>query len=147
MLPWPIVGKPFPLRLTTIDGKKLTPEDLRGKVVIVDCWASWCAPCLALLPELKRIHEKWHKDGLEIVGINLDQDVSVVRAICEKKKTDWPQVMAPTDERARTIWHEASGISTLPRVFLIDREGNLRADTTVDLEAEVAKLMKKPGPK
>src|SRR5207248_7770683 len=73
VLPWPETGEPYPFTLTTIDGRKIRSEELKGKVVLIDCWATWCSPCMALMPELKTLYEKWHKHGLEIVGVSLDR--------------------------------------------------------------------------
>jgi hypothetical protein len=92
---------------------------------------------------LKRQYEKWHKDGLEIIGINLDSDVDVLRTICKKQELSWPQVLAPTEAQAREIWQQAAGLESLPRILLIDREGKLRADTPANLEAEIDRLMRK----
>jgi len=58
-------------RITTLNGETLSTGDLRGRVVLVDVWATWCAPCLAEMPTLKRLHET-HGDALRIVGVNVD---------------------------------------------------------------------------
>jgi RNA polymerase sigma factor (sigma-70 family) len=145
VLPWPEVGGAYSFTLTTIDGRKLRSEDLKGKVVVIDCWASWCAPCMALLPDLKRCYERWHKDGLEVVGVSLDEDADTVRKVCERHGIPWPQVLAAAGEKDRRLWQEATGIETIPRVLVIGRDGVLRADTAADLEDEIAKLVTPPG--
>jgi thiol-disulfide isomerase/thioredoxin len=108
VLPWSQVGEPFPFTLTTLDGRKFRSADLKGKVVVIDCWANCCAPCVALLPKLKRLHERWHKDGLEIVGVCLDQDADKVRRITKANAIPWPQVLAPTDAKSAKLWHQAT---------------------------------------
>jgi peroxiredoxin len=83
------------------------------------------SPCMALMPELKALYEKWHQQGLEIVGISLDRDVEAMQKVCKSKSLTWPQVIVPDDEKVRALWQEASGISGIPRVLLLDQRGIL----------------------
>ena len=145
VLPWPQIGEAFSFVLTTIDGRKLRSEDFKGKVLLIDCWATWCSPCMALMPELKSIYRKWHPQGLEIVGISFDMQAETVRKICKSKGLTWPQIQVPDDEKVRALWQEASGISAIPRVLLIDQQGILQADTTDRLEERIAKLLGSPA--
>jgi len=147
LLPWPEVGQPYSFTLTSLDGRKIRSQDLKGKVVLLDCWATWCSPCVALLPELKDHYEKWHKDGLEIIGITLDQKPETAQKLCEKRGYAWPQVWVPNDESTRELWAKSAGISSIPRVFLIDREGILRVEETANLEKHIAKLLLAPPAK
>lgn len=145
VLQYPELDKPFEFTITTIDGKKQSRAGLRGKVVIIDCWASWCAPCMALLPEIKELYQKHHKDGLDVIGVNFDNDVEEVQATCERLGLHWPQAMAPTEDKQRELWQEASGISSLPRILVIDRDGVLRLDLNGKIDPnEVAKLLHNP---
>jgi RNA polymerase sigma factor (sigma-70 family) len=139
---FPQLGKAYNFVLTTTDGKKLHSRDLRGKVVLIDCWATWCGPCMALLPEIKELYEKCHKDGLEVVGFNFDEEAEKVKRTCKVLGLAWPQVLVPKDEEARQLWQEAAGIGGLPRVLVIDREGILRADNPAKPEESVARLLK-----
>jgi uncharacterized protein (TIGR03067 family) len=142
VLPCPEVGKPFDFVLTTTDGKKLRARDLYGKVVLIDCWATWCSPCLALVPELKELYAKAHKDGLEIIGVSFDRDAAKFQKTCAKLALPWPQVIVPSDQKTQQLWGEITGIVSIPRLFLIDRNGVLRADSPSKLQEEVAKLLK-----
>src|SRR5262249_23704921 len=142
VLPCPEIGKPFDFVLTTTDGKKVRARDLRGKVVLIDCWATWCSPCVALLPELKELYEKSHKDGLEIIGVSFDRDAAKLKKMCAKLALPWPQVIVPSDEKTRQLWGDVTGIGEIPRLFLIDREGILRADSPSKLKEEIARLLK-----
>jgi RNA polymerase sigma factor (sigma-70 family) len=142
VLPWPEVGKEYPVTLTTIDGRKLGPADFRGKVVVIQCWAVWCSPCMAKMAELKRLYERWHEEGLEILGVSLDRDAATVRKVCKEQGLGWPQVLAPADGKGRVLWEQAAGIEAIPRVFLLDREGRLQADTPGNLEEAIGKLLK-----
>ena len=143
VLPLPRVGEAFDFALTIVDGKKISAVELRGKVVLIDCWATWCAPCMAKMPKLKELYEKWHQAGLEIVGVNFDKDAEKAREAAGANELPWPTVHVPADEKVRDLWFEASGIRTLPRLLLIDREGVLHADCQpYQLEQAIEKLMK-----
>jgi alkyl hydroperoxide reductase subunit AhpC len=93
-----------------------------------------------LLPQLEALYKKWHQDGLEIVGINFDQKADTGREVCKSLGLSYPQVWVPGDEKTRDLWAKATGIG-VPRTFLIDREGILRADNTEKLEEEIGKLL------
>jgi thiol-disulfide isomerase/thioredoxin len=146
VIPWPEIGKPYPFTLTTLDGRKIRSEDLKGKVVVLDCWATWCSPCLALMPELKSLYHKRHRDGLEIIGVSLDDDPDTIRKASKTLELSWPQVQAQRrTELERQLWVQASGIVSIPRILLIDRAGVLRADSSSKLADEVAKLLEEPN--
>src|SRR5262249_34011196 len=76
VMPMPEIGKAYDFTLTAMDGSKLRAADLRGKVVLIDCWATWCTPCMAKMPKLKELYAKYHAAGLEIVGVNWDKDAA-----------------------------------------------------------------------
>jgi peroxiredoxin len=148
VLPWPEVGQAFDFTLTTADGHKVRGRDLRGKVVLIDCWATWCSPCVALLPQLKELYEKSHKDGLEVIGVSFDEDAAKLKKRCEELGLPWPQVIVPPDEKTRALWQEATGVGGIPQLFLIDRDGVLRAHDPARLKDEVARLLQQtPGKK
>jgi hypothetical protein len=99
---------------------------------------------MALLPEIKQLYEKWHRDGLEVLGINFDLDAEKAKKTCKELELPWPQVLVPNEETARQLWQEASDIGCLPRVLLIDRDGILRVDGAAQLDEAIAKLLKRP---
>jgi RNA polymerase sigma factor (sigma-70 family) len=142
VLPPAFVGQTYDFSLTTLAGKKVRAVDLRGKVVLIDCWSTSCSPCMAKMPQLKSLYEKYHPDGFEIIGVSLDVDAGRVREACRSKGLTWPQVLVPPDAKTREIWYEAAGLESVPRLLLIDREGVLRADCGPDqLAEEVTKVM------
>lgn len=145
ILPLPQVGKPYSFSLKAVDEKIIQSEDLKGKVVILDCWATWCAPCMRKMPELREAYSKWHGKEFEIIGINFDQDLDNARDAIQNGDLVWPQVYVPSDKGIRDLWFKASSIRTLPRLLLIDREGNLRLDTNNpgELKPFLAALMEK----
>lgn len=146
VLPRPRVGAPFAFTLKTTDGRIIDTRDLKGKVVLVDCWATWCTPCMAKMPRLKALYEARHPGGLEIVGVNFDNDLEVARKTLKTLALPWPEVFVPTDEHTRELWGTGTGIESLPRLLLIDRQGVLRYDGGPDgIDEQVAKWLDGPG--
>jgi thiol-disulfide isomerase/thioredoxin len=143
VLPLPEVGKPYEFSVTTSDGKAIDSRKLRGKVVLIDCWASWCGPCQRDMPEVKKVYEKWHDKGLEVIGLSLDKDLEAAAAAAKKHEMSWPLVVVPPGEEARELWTQAARIESIPRLLVVDRKGVLRADlsSAQDLEKAVAGLL------
>lgn len=127
-LPYPEIGKSYQFELVAIDGKAISSRALLGKVVLLDFWASWCSPCMAKMPKLKELHAKFKQRGFEVIGLNHDNSLETAQKYTTSEKLPWPNVLAPTSEDYRSWWETASGISTLPRLLLVDRKGVLRAD-------------------
>jgi RNA polymerase sigma factor (sigma-70 family) len=141
VLPCPELGKVLDFTLTSIEGKKIRSANLHGKVILIDCWETWCSPCVERLPELKSLYEQSHKDGLEIIGVSFDRNVATLKRAIDKHGLPWPHVLVPTDDATQNLWHEATGIDSVPRILLIDRQGILRADNPQDLKGEIDKLL------
>jgi thiol-disulfide isomerase/thioredoxin len=148
VLPLPEVGKPYEFSLTTIKGKTIESRELRGKVVLIDCWASWCGPCLREMPEMKRVYQKWHDKGLEVIGLSLDKDPKAATAAALKHALSWPLAVVPAGEEARELWTQAARIESIPRFLVVDTKGVLRADLSSagDLEKIIAGLLAEVPP-
>ncbi len=145
VLPVPRMNEPYNFEVTPSDGKKVRSGDFRGKVVLLDFWATTCPACMAKMPHLKEIYRKQHKDGFEIIGLNLDLTLAAAKRAIAKQALPWPNVPGPEDKNHRDLWAEATGTFAIPRLLLIDRNGILRADILPDrLEAEIEKLMSTP---
>lgn len=135
-----LVGKPFELKFTDLNGKEQSIKDYAGKVVLVDFWATWCGPCRAALPEVKEIYTKYHPKGFEILAISFDKDKDTLKKFIAEESLPWPQYF---DGLA---WENKIGakyeISSIPTVWLIDKKGNLRdLSGRQSLGAKVEKLL------
>ena len=145
------IGKPFELSFTDANtGKEVSMNDLRGKVVVIDFWATWCGPCVAEIPKVKEVYEKYHDQGFEIVGVSLDQPedkggLDKLRAFCKDREVPWHQYYQGNywDSEFSTGW----GIDAIPAVFLVDKFGNLvTVEARGKLETLVPEYLAKPGP-
>ena len=137
------VGKPIPsLEAHDLAGKPVRFATLRGKYVLVDFWATWCAPCIAELPKQQEAYRKYHDAGLEIVGVSLDETRSAVVDFVKVRKLPWIQFHNAT---AGADLVEAFGVSSIPANYLIDPEGTIiRLDLRgATLDAVLAKLIKR----
>lgn len=132
----PEVGKAIPKLSGLLPGAAI--PQTAGKVVLVDFWASWCAPCKASFPSFNRLHQKYAAKGLVIVGIGVDEDAAKYQAFASKQKVAFTLVH---DSK-----HKAAAFfapSTMPTSYLVDRKGIIRYIHTgfkgAKTEAEYAK--------
>ena len=137
-----LVGKPaIDFHVKNVNGGDLSLEKHRGKVVLLDFWAVWCAPCRAETPHLKRAYEEFKNREFEIIGISLDHDKSELLAYIEEQEITWPQFLNETGENDIA---QKYNVMAIPQAFLIDHEGvirkaNLRGHA---LDSAIAELLK-----
>jgi len=134
------LGKPLTMKFKAVDGKEVDLAKLQGKVVLIDFWATWCGPCRAELPNVKKAYDKLHSKGFEIVGISFDRSKESLQSFVSQEKMAWPQYFDGL------YWENKIGkkykIEGIPSMWLVDKKGNLRDMTARgNLESRVEKLL------
>lgn len=119
------------IELPTPDGKTFSLKSLRGKVVLLDFWASWCGPCLAELPNVKALYEKYHDKGLEILGVSLDDNKEKWTNMIAKKGMPWHHVSSLKGWTCPVA--KRYNVTGIPRMYILDAEGRIIAQ---DLRGE-----------
>jgi thiol-disulfide isomerase/thioredoxin len=155
------MSKPMEMAFTAADGREVDLTKLRGKVVLIDFWATWCGPCIAELPNVKEVYAKYRARGFEVIGISLEnadlkpndtpEEVAAKHARAKKKLLDfaakenvpWPQHYDGkywNNDIARGRFN----VSAVPATFLLDRQGMIAAVGVrgPQLETEVQRLLK-----
>lgn len=132
--------------LPQLSGQPLKLSDYRGKVVLLDFWATWCEPCRVETPFFVALQKKYADHGLQIIGVSMDDTADPVPAFYQQFKMNYPVVMGNAK-----IGEEYGGVLGLPIAFLIDRQGEIRAkhmgatDPSI-FEKEIADLLKAGNP-
>jgi thiol-disulfide isomerase/thioredoxin len=132
--------KPIELRFTAVDGSEVDLAKMRGKVVLIDFWATWCGPCVDEVPRVVEAYKKLHGKGFEIVGVSLDQDKERLLQFTTEKGMTWPQYF--DGKGWKNEISSKYGISSIPAMWLIDKKGMLASTSARnDLAAAAEKLL------
>jgi peroxiredoxin len=117
----PVLPRPSPaFSLKNLAGETVKLSDLKGKIVLVDYWATWCAPCVATMPEMQKLHEKYAAKGLTVLGVSIDEEgEKKVKPFIAKRKFSYPILL---DDQ--NIW-KGYNIKAIPALFLVDRDGQI----------------------
>jgi thiol-disulfide isomerase/thioredoxin len=102
-------------------GPNLQLKDQRGRVVMVNFWATWCGPCREEMPQLNRLYEKYRASGFVLLGVNVDDDSSKAAEVAKKLGVTFP-VLLDTDKKVSKLYD----LSTMPSTVIIDRDGKVR---------------------
>jgi len=114
-------GKAPDFALSTLAGPNLRLREQRGKVVLVNFWATWCGPCRIEMPHLSRLYEKYQPAGFQLLGVNIDDDPNQAAGLATKLGLRFP-VLLDTDKKVSRLYD----LSTMPSTVLIDRDGKVR---------------------
>jgi thiol-disulfide isomerase/thioredoxin len=133
--------KPAPnFVLKTSDGQTVELKKLVGKVVVINFWATWCGPCRMEIPGMLEVYKKYKGEGLEIIGVSLDQKGwSVVTPYVEKTKIDYPIVLG-----TEQVVSDYGNLQAIPSTFVVDKKGNIVAEHTGSLSKDAFEQMIKP---
>lgn len=107
---------------STPDGKLLGPASFRGKILLIDFWASWCGPCRQEIPNLKKAYEMYKDRGVEFLSVSVDGDQKAWTKAMEQEGMSWPQILATKSGKEVMRQYQFSGI---PFIILLDREGKI----------------------
>jgi len=140
-----LIGHPLQITGHTVEGETFDFNDYRGKVTLVDFWASWCGPCKDEVPNIKAVYAKFHDQGFEVIGVNLDDELADAERYLATAELPWTTVVGATPETRGFENPNAvkCGVTAIPFLLLLDQEGNVAALHTRGprLEKEVAALL------
>jgi len=140
----PELPRPAPaFAIETLDGATVSLKDFKNKLVLLDFWATWCKPCLEVMPELQQLHNAYSDKGFSVAGISIDEDkdsIKKIKKFVKKLKVSYPIFY---DAKQNPAWNMFS-VKAIPALFLIDGNGQVVAQWTgkVDhklIEAEIVK--------
>jgi peroxiredoxin len=141
----PELPRPAPeFALRGLGGQLLSNESLKGKVVLLDFWATWCVPCRKSMPELQALHQKFAQRGFVVVGISIDENgLTRVQKFVKARKISYPIALDTEDDPA---WG-AFRVKAVPAAYLLDRKGRIvaqwtgKSPATIELETKLESLL------
>jgi thiol-disulfide isomerase/thioredoxin len=117
-------GKEMELKGTTLEGKMVDLKSYRGKVVLVDFWATWCGPCIAELPNVKDMYNLYHGRGFDVLAISVDRNKDALVKFLEKEKLPWTCIHDNPSSQSESLSNQY-GVMFIPLPILVDREGRV----------------------
>lgn len=134
------VGRPADVAFTALDGRKVNVAEMKGHVVLLDFWATWCGPCMREMPRVKATFEKYHARGFEIVGISFDRDRQALQSVVQESGIPWPHYFE--EGQGKNLFGLKFGIRHYPSMWLVDKKGIVRfISAGRDMEKKIAALL------
>jgi peroxiredoxin/YHS domain-containing protein len=143
-MPLPLPRPTPEFSLKTLTGESVTQEKYKGKVLLVDFWATWCKPCVETMPEMQKLATKYADKDFLVLGVSIDEKgEKVVRPFLQKRKFTYPILLDGGD---KPVWQKF-GVKAVPALFLVDKEGQIVRQWTgkpnkKEVEEAVQKLLK-----
>ena len=107
--------------LHAADGRNVRLDELRGQVVLVNFWATWCGPCRSEMPHLDQLYQKYHKSGFVLLGVNIDDNPATALSTAQKLNVSFP-ILLDTDKKVSKLYN----LTDMPSTVVIDRDGKMR---------------------
>lgn len=136
-----MIGQPMDLQFTAVDGSSVDLRALRGNIVLVDFWASWCPDCIREMPAIRQSYQKYRDKGFAVVGISLDKDAQALSNFVARKLIPWPQYF--DGKGWGNEFATKYGVRAIPEMWLINQRGEV-VSTNVSpeqLEQRIAQLL------
>jgi thiol-disulfide isomerase/thioredoxin len=143
-----LMGKPIDLQGYTVDGTQTDLSQYKGKVVLVDFWATWCGPCRAEIPNILKNWDKYHGDGFEVMAVSVDEDLDALETFVGEEKPPWT-VVADNHPKNKNSMAAKFGIRGIPAFILIGKDGKVAAVHCRGerLGKQLAQLIRSPATK
>jgi thiol-disulfide isomerase/thioredoxin len=133
------------LKAVDAEGLKKAVTEQKGKVVFIDFWATWCAPCVAEFPDIVKLYQKYHSRGFEVIAVSFDEDAPTAGLFLDKQKADFINLLKKPDDEAMAAFDKEWG-GAIPASWLFDRTGKriyfkMGKFDPVALDSQIAALL------